>query len=253
MSGMQWVSLAMGALVMQTPAATPDRYGSVPIHSKVSRSIFPLDWRGGDVRAAATAITNTELPRSLKYTRKALAKYPMRVLDKNLKAIYLVRTLRFYGADYGATNSRDAVYLCNDGFERGFTGYYLEQGFHHEFSSILLRNFRSRFSDSKWTAANPREFQYLGDGLDAIRRRKDDIYYSIECFKKGFFTEYSQASIEEDLNTVAEGLFLGDRQYWQAVDRYPMLKRKCHLAISFYKSIDPWFTERRFRQFADVR
>ena len=73
MSGMQWVSLAMGALVMQTPAAAPDRYGSVPIHSKVSRSIFPLDWRGGDVRAAATAITNTELPRSLKYTRKALA------------------------------------------------------------------------------------------------------------------------------------------------------------------------------------
>ena len=212
--------------------------------------MFPADWRNDEVRAKATPIAQSEVPRSLRLTKQAISKYPANLLKSNLKAVYLVRTLNFFGSEYGGTNSLDAVYLCNDGYLKGFTNRYLEQSFHHEFSSILLRNYAHKFPESKWRAANLTGTKYLGDGLAAVQQGKSSIVYSISAFRKGFLTEYAQASVEEDFNTVAEGLFLGDRQYWQAVDQYPALKRKCHVAIAFYKSLNSGFTEKKFRSYA---
>jgi hypothetical protein len=71
---------------------------------------------------------------------KALKKYPTSALQKELKAVYFLKSMKFYNIGYGGTNSNDALYLTNNGEMLGYTELYLEQTFHHEFSSILYRN-----------------------------------------------------------------------------------------------------------------
>ena len=46
---------------------------------------------------------------------------------------------------------------------------------------------------------------------------------------------------------ISEGLFMGSKRYWAAVDQNPKLKAKVGLVIAFYDGLDPSFTEDFFR------
>ena len=233
-------------LALAIPAAvTVDN--RIPVKFEISPEMFPASWRSGEVDAHAEPLERNQMARSVRAMDKALAKYPAELLAKNLTAIYFAKNLRFYGLSYGGTNSLDSVYIANRGAKAGFTDRFLEAAFHHEFSSILLRNFPDEFDHQAWTDANRAGFSYHSDGTQAVRSGRADTTFRPEFHAQGFLNEYATASVEEDFNTFAEAIFLGDRKFWKAVDLWPRLHAKAMIVIRFYGRRDSNLTEEYFR------
>ena len=225
----------------------------IPIYSVVDKDFFPFYWRTADISPSATKITSSELGRSIDAVTRAVAKYPEGLLEKNLKGIYLCRKLSFFGLPYGGTNSDSGVYLANDGIENGFTDEYLEGAFHHEFSSILLRNYRAVFPEAQWTACLPLNFEYRGDGTSSVREGTAGTTYDRKLNSRGFLTEYSTSSMEEDFNMIAEAVMVGNPEFWRACERYPALERKANLVVEFYGRLDQGMSPSKIKSFSRAR
>lgn len=225
------------------PALDP----GVPVLTEFTAETFPASWQTADIRATAVSLSAEERARSLKVVAKAFSRYPDAVLDRELERVFVLRRINFYGLDYGGTNSSDTVYLANDGAANGYTDSYLEAAFHHELSSIVLRNHMARFDVDGWKAANPTGFRYGDGGTAALRTGQASTAVDERLMADGFVSQYSKASLEEDFNMVAECLFMGRESFWRGVDRHPALAKKAQLAIALYGTLDPVFNEAWFR------
>ena len=101
-------------------------------------NIFPSSWYGSGIDAKAESLSAGEIERSKRIIITALDKYPTQLLKNNLKSVYVLKSMSFYGVNYGGTNlPPDIVYAANDGVGMGGTDIVVEQTFHHEFSSVL--------------------------------------------------------------------------------------------------------------------
>lgn len=214
--------------------------------------IFPESWRISPISAKADAINAAEIERSKSVTSRALLKYPVSMLSDNIRTIYWLRSMSFYDVGYGGTNSNEALYLTNDGIALGYTDKYLEQTFHHEFSSILLRNYFSQFDTTAWKAANLSPFNYNDpeDGVGAIRNNASSQELDTLICKRGMLTQYALSSIENDVNTFAQNMFCPSPGFWKIVDTFPRIRKKTSLLIAFYGKINALFTEQYFRLMA---
>jgi hypothetical protein len=217
-----------------------------------NRDIFPSEWQKAPINAQAGEIATTEITRCKQITAKALSKYAPELLRQNLRAVYWLKKMSFYDVGYGGTNSSDALYLTNNGISMGYTDNYLEQTFHHEFSSILLRNYAKLFDTAAWKEANARNFDYNDpeDGVGAIRNNASSQDLDTLLFKRGMLTQYSLSSMENDANTFAQNIFCPSPGFWDIVDRFPRIRRKVTILINFYNQISPEFTEQAFRRMA---
>ena len=219
----------------------------IPVKTRVDGAIFPAEWLRPGIDAIAVPLDPAEAVRSARLAQEAMALYPVGLLDANLRAVYFVRQMSFYGVRYAGTNSNDSVYITNRGADCGFTDSYVKGTFHHEFSSILLRNYHEKFDARAWAAANREPNAYGTNGLEAIKNGRADTVYRARYNAEGFLNQYATASIEEDFNTIAEGLFSGDPDFWRVVDNFPRVAQKERLAVKFYSSLDSRFTEEFFR------
>ena len=233
-------------LAIATPAVVTVDAG-ISVKFEISPEMFPASWRSGEVDAQAEPIAGDQKARSVRAMDKALAKYPAELLSDNLTAIYFAKKLQFYGLSYGGTNSLDTVYIANRGAKAGFTDRFLEAAFHHEFSSILLRNHSDEFDYQAWTDSNRAGFSYHSDGTEAVRSGQADTTFRPEFHAKGFLNEYATASVEEDFNTFAEAILLGERKFWKAVDLWPRVHTKAMIVIQFYEHLNSNLTEEYFR------
>ena len=154
--------------------------------------------------------------------------------------------MEFFGQSYGGTNSTSEVYLSNRGIALGYTDFWLEQTFHHEFSSILLRNYGYLFSKKKWMSFN-KDIEYGKGGVYALKDGTASIEFDYDLNELGVLTQYSKSSLEEDFNIFAQNLFLSDRGFWEVVALHERIKNKTALIIAFYKSINSSFTEEYFK------
>ena len=233
-----------------TPADTTIR--SIYIGFTYNVSIFPESWISEPINASGEPLDKAEIKRSKKIIGKALNKYPSGVLKKELHSIYMLKSMNFYHVGYGGTNATDALYLCNDGSKKGYSDLYLEQTFHHEFSSILYRNHRSWLDDTAWMAANIPGFYYNDpeNGVGAIRNNNSSQDLDTILCQKGFLTQYSQSSLENDINTFAQNFFSPSPGFWKLADRYPVIQKKMKLLVAFYHQLAPFFTEKYFRSLA---
>ena len=228
-------------------------YRSIRIAFTYSPTIFPIEWQQSPINADASIIDNRETVRCKQLTIKALDKYPAEMLRLNLKAVYWLKKMSFYGVGYGGTNSTNAVYLTNDGATLGYTDNYLEQTFHHEFSSILFRNYPSLFDSMAWKTVNEKNFNYNDpeDGVGAIRNTASSQDLDTAICRRGLLTQYSMSSIENDVNTFAQNLFAASEGFWEMVEKYPRIRLKVYLLIKFYNKINPLFTEQYFRRISN--
>ncbi|MEO7393692.1 MAG: hypothetical protein ABIU11_02055 [Chitinophagaceae bacterium] len=219
---------------------------------RYSATIFPADWQISPISATGEAISSSEISRSKSIMIKALKKYPASAIQKDLQAVYFLKSMNFYHVGYGGTNSTGAVYLTNNGVPDGYTDIYLEQTFHHEYSSILFRNHIGFFDEAGWKNANIPAFDYNDPeaGVGAIRKNKSSQDLDTVLCAKGFLTEYSLSGMENDINTIAQNIFSPSQNFWLYADRYPRINKKIKLLISFYNKIDPVFTELYFRNLA---
>lgn len=225
-----------------------DARTGVPIKVEFDDVMFPPSWRIGDIDASAMPLKPNEHARSVRLVRDALALYPVILIQKNLRAVYVAEEFKFYGMAYGGTNSFDTVYISNKGTGNGYSDSFISRTFHHEFSSILLRNYGEKLDEEAWTEAN--RTRYGSGGIEALRTGATETKYNERYNVDGFLNQYGSASLEEDFNTFAEAIFSGDKQFWSVCDRFYRIKTKTTLFIAFYNKLDPQFTEKYFRDLA---
>lgn len=204
------------ALLSQTEDTTIQQ---VRVVFDYSADIFPDDWRNERIDAQGQQIAVEEIARSKQVAVKALNKYSTRLLANNLKGLYFLKSMKFFGVSFGGTNSLDRLYVTNNGVALGYTDTYIEQTFHHEFSSILFRNYEKIFDSVAWKKANDPTFDYNDpeSGVGAIRTGRSSQVLDTSLTKYGFLTEYSMSSLENDLNTMAQNLFMPDKNFWRIV------------------------------------
>ena len=223
---------------------THDRQdGPTIIVDQATPAIFPESWHTSKINANAELVDDAELQRSRDIVARALAKYPAKVLSANLKAVYVLGRLEYSGVATGGTNSRNAVYVVN---KPQYSSEVIEKILHAEFSSILLRNFPQHLDEEKWRQINPPDFRYRGSGVQAVREKQASNRFETPLHEEEFLNKYSQASIEEDFNSYAGRLLMGDKDLWDAIERYPKLKAKAELTIKFYGKLDSGFTKEFF-------
>ncbi|MDP4262645.1 MAG: hypothetical protein Q8941_08950 [Bacteroidota bacterium] len=234
-------------LMAQTPDTTIQ---SVLVGFNYSSAIFPESWRPAPVNAYGEQIEAGEIARSKKVIAKALAKYPKDLLTYNLKGVYFLYEMKFYNVFFGGTNSADAVYLTNQGVAKGYTDKYLEQTFHHEFSSILLRNYPALLDTNLWKGANTGNFVYNDpeNGVGALRNNQSSQQLDSLLCLRGILTQYGGSSLENDVNTFAQNLFSPEKNFWAFVSRFPRIREKATLLINFYNKISGIYTEQYFRK-----
>ncbi len=70
------------------------------------KKIFPRSWRNDKTAPQARAINQEAWPHLISIINAALNKYPEKVTRKNLKRVYILRTMMFFGLDFGGTYHR---------------------------------------------------------------------------------------------------------------------------------------------------
>lgn len=215
------------------------------------KEIFPASWLSKEIAASGEELAQEEVKRTARVLAAAARKYPAEVLAANLGTVYVLRRLAYFGVEAGGTNSRRDIYLSNDGVGLGYTDQALENAFHAEFSSILLRNFPEYLDTAAWHKANPPGFSYLGNGVEAIKDSKAGLVTTETALAEGFVYEYAKSSLENDFNAVTKRLFNGDARFWAAAGQYPALREKSDLAIRFYQRLHASFTPGYFCSLAD--
>jgi len=210
---------------------------------------FPNKWLYSPINAFYAPIEEKERKRFIPILIKAMRKYPVYVLEKNLKCIYITGYLNFYGVRYGGTNSNECLYLANEGVQKGYTDFYLEQLFHHEFSSILLRNYGKWFDSKEWLNYTKHEFKEGTSGVDAIKNGTNKLDFDEELCQKGILYQYALSNLENDFNSYAENLFCPRKEFWKVVEQYPNVKQKLFLITEFYNQLHSQFNMDYFMKF----
>jgi hypothetical protein len=239
--------IAISSLAFSQPVYT-DPKTSIPVSFTTDEEMYPESWRGGSINAEAVALNESEYERSKSIVSRALEKYPVEILKKHIKKIYVLDDIKFYGLRYGGTNSLNAVYISNKGLEKGYTDKYVEQLFHAEFSSILLRNLSYYLNETTWLACNSDSLSYGGSGQEAIRNKKAGEDFDEELNRLGFLNQYATSNFENDVNSFAKNIFIPKTNFWNIVKKYPRLQCKLDLIILFYSQIHASFTEAYFKK-----
>jgi hypothetical protein len=219
--------------------------------TSADKEIFPDSWLTVRIAASGEELAQEEVNRTARVVAAAARKYPAEVLAANLGTVYILRRLVYFGVATGGTNSRRDIYLANDGVRLGYTDQALENAFHAEFSSILLRNFPNYLDTAAWSKANPPGFSYLGTGVEAIKDAKAGLVTTEASLADGFVYEYAKSSLENDFNALAKRLFNGDARFWGAAGQYSGLSNKTDLATAFYQRLHPALTGEYFCSLAD--
>lgn len=204
-------------------------------------AIFPSDWHSSKIKAKATVADKDLLDAAKESLNKAFEKYPSDVIPKEVNNIYLVGKLNCFGADYTGTNSKESVYVATNNNSE------IEKTFHHELSSILLRNNPEKFDNYEW---NSLSHGMATSSAGAINHGMNSVELNPQLYDKGFLTNYSLSNPENDFNMYAENLFAGGKEFWNIVDNNPKVKEKAELVINFYNKINPVFDETYFRLLA---
>ena len=228
-----------------------DKRSGMPIYFEVDEEAFPESWHSADIRAEGKDLDKDQIERSLKVLKITLAKYPIEVLKKNLKKIYVLNEIKFYGVAFGGTNSTDVVYLSNKGISKGYTDEYLERLFHAEFSSILLRNYKSNFPESQWLAANEPGTKYGKGGVSALKTKQSSESFDEDLHKKGFLNQYATSDVENDFNSFAKTIFKNEGDFWNLIKKYPRLKKKMEIIVAFYHQINEEFDLEYFQSVSE--
>lgn len=216
--------------------------GTQIIVDRATADIFPENWRSPKVNAKAELLEPEEQARCKEIVDKVLSKYPLAVLNRNLQKVYVLGRLEFSGIAAAGSNLGGVVYVVG----RKYSAAQIEDLFHAEFSSILLRNFPKDLDQMAWHQANPPSFKYLGNGVQAVKEKKASVRSSEAAHEEGFMHDYAKASLEEDFNTIASRLLMGDPVLWKAIEKHPRLKAKAELTMAFYQKLDASFTREFF-------
>ncbi len=223
-----------------------DERSAIVIKFSGEGKIFPAGWYSSSISPKTNSLSSREYSRSRNIILRALSKYPVEVIQKNINAVYVLHSLELYGQRFGGTNSSDTIYLSNQGSRVGYSDFYIEQLFHSEFSSILLRNYSHLFDNAKWESQNSSDFEYGKGGVDALKKGEFDETFNKSLNEAGLLNQYATSSLENDVNAFAKNLFLPRKSFGELIRNHERIQKKRKLLIKFYNQIDNSFTEELF-------
>jgi hypothetical protein len=213
-------------------------YGLTVEYKYDDSKFFPARWLREPISGKGGQIELEQLPRLAKIIETFVSRYPKPVIRANLKQVFLVSELKFYGKSYGATYAGTSVYLKIRNKHGLSADTFLTARLHSEFSSILMR--KHKFPKNEWAALNPSDFKYSGTGVEMLGQ--GGLYGQTKVLlKKGFLVKYSQSSMENDFNMLSDWLFTRRKELVTLCQRYEVLNAKRELAEKFYKSLDVKF------------
>ena len=204
-----------------------------------SSAIFPNSWLDRKTNAKATAADKNKFQKDTTELKTAFGKYPNSVLNDALKTVYITGKLRFNRQNFLGTNSNNAIYIGSDGNQE------IEKTFHHEFSSILLRNKRDVKFEEEWKKLSP--YLRSGNSASAIKAGLFSTDFDLVLCQQGYLTPYSLCNFENDFNMYAENIFAGGKEFWIIVDKYPQVQAKVKLITTFYQTVWGGYSEVFFR------
>lgn len=246
MKPLLFVTIALYTFISLGQESIIDANTGVKISFSAAGKIFPDSWYSERIDAQAISLEASEFERSEEIVKVVLQDYPAELIQRNLKAVFVLKNITFYGQSFGGTNSIDTVYLSNEGVISGYTDFYLEQLFHAEFSSILLRNHKPSFDESEWIRNNPSDFTYGNGGVAALKENNASETFDTELNRMGFINEYATSSLENDFNAFAKNLFLPKEGFSNLVETYERIRNKRKQIIAFYNQLDSSLTQAYF-------
>jgi len=151
--------------------------------------------------------------------------------------VYVFGLLEFFQEGYAGTYYDQTLYMSNSGIKEGYTNGFIEQTFHHEFSSMLWYAHPELLDTVAWKKLN--KLDYGDGGIQALIDDNDSQTFEAYYNERGFLFQYGASDLENDINSFAENLFAPTIEFRDALKNYPVLRKKMALLISFYMSLDP--------------
>ncbi len=198
---------------------------------------FPEYWYTEEVNAQTTPLPNIEKRRSIFVLSSALDKYPQHIIQDHLTEVYIFGELEFFDQGYAGTYFDQTLYMSNGGLDEGYTNGFIEQTFHHEFSSMLWYAHQELLDTAAWKKLN--KLAYGDGGIQALIDDNDSQTFDAYYNERGFLFQYASSDLENDINSFAENLFAPTLEFRNALKNHPILRKKMALLIAFYTAIDP--------------
>ncbi len=239
-------ALSCHAQTMEKPIVTET--GQMIVCEAAPR-IFPFAWRLPPAAFKAKSLDPSKIEFAVSVVKEVLSHYPVNFLKKYLKTIYILNDITQEGISMGGTVWwwEGIVYITIDNGSME----WLQEVLHHEIGHIVLLHPDSKFWGRDWSALNTPRFHYGKGGFEAIKANQQDTTPKSVHYTQGFVSQYAKSSVEEDFACISEGLMSGDKAFWAAVDKSPILAKKVAYAIKTYGSLDTAFTESYFRNLLD--
>ena len=181
----------------------------------------------------------------------ALAKYPLQLLSSHLERVNFVGFTSLLVFPQGQSNNavlaggtygdRTLYVSLETRPGRPYISRDAETIFHHELSSLLVGEHPDLFDDKAWLAANPPDFKYDDD----LKRGPE---LSTNYLAEGFASQYGMSTLENDINTYAQGLFTRSDWLLPQAAAHPHVQQKLDVLLDFYGRLDPGFTREFFRR-----
>jgi hypothetical protein len=202
-------------------------------------------------RFIAIPPNSSEFVSMSKEIQKALKKYPKDFLISHVHYVVLYRSMTsvsYFDDDdleFAGTIGHKYVYVTlRDGLG------YVENVFHHEFNHILADDHYELFDREGWENLNPPDFRYEGrytSYVYVVEHGTSQPWFDTTFLPQGFLSEYSKTTLIEDFARYAEALFMSEKEFWDAYDKYEKVRGKADLCIEFYNKLHPIFTGAYFR------
>ena len=170
------------------------------------------------------------------YKRQDLKRIDGKVLKNHVARIFIYSALAFDDVRYGGTTHPPRKWLYIDKFWLGNRGDSA-MGFHHEFSSLLLK--LNRFPIDQWKQLNPDGFVYPleGESIALLKKGNTDLTGNEETYQDGFVAGYGKMDFENDINTFFQ-LLIGNPEKLSDLERdYPTIRKKAELLRKFYSDV----------------
>ena len=192
---------------------------------------------GPGIKSKVVPMEHWVLARYPDIFQAALRKYPIKVINDNLKAIYFAKKIKEEGFRYGGSHDpfRHFIYLANNGRQNDVSSVAT---FHHEFSSLLLR--RHSFLLNPWLDQNPKQFEYLCDDktftFENTGEKNNRLRIGTDRdYEKGFMNIYAKTSFENDFNEYAAMIFTYPQKFKKIMNQHPRVRGKFLIFQDFYQ------------------
>ena len=199
--------------------------------------------KDGEATVKVKPLSHGQFLNYIKILQKALAKYPQSLIKQSLSDVYIGGPYTENDAIIVGMYTKNKIYLFYNHHNGNNHDVFLEQTFHHEYSSILVKKYN--FPAFDWLKLNPKGFSYI------INPKKIDKYMNSigkyaatkEMLKQGVVTSYGMVNAENDINTYVETIFTQPNKMKKYISTYPVIARKYQMLKKFYLSISPQFGE----------